>query len=89
MAPFLSMSEMNTLMDISFLFQSVRDLSVMSQKFLQMLGKVVPYEKAAVFLWQENRRQFSACSEVRCGGTMIRDYTDHYSNLDYLGWQIF
>ena len=37
LAPFLSMSEMNTLMDISFLFQSVRDLNVMSQKFLQML----------------------------------------------------
>lgn len=88
-APFLSLQEMNILMDISFLFQSVRDLTVMSQKFLQMLGKIVPYEKAAVFLYQENRRQFSSCAEVRCGGGMVRDYTDNYCNLDYLGWQIF
>ena len=83
------MSEMNTLMDISFLFQSVRDLNVMSQKFLQMLGKIVPNDKSAVFLLSENRRQFISCAEVWCGGSMIREYTDTYCNMDYLGWQIF
>lgn len=89
MKPSLTLSEMNTLMDISFLFQSVRDLRVMSQKFLQLLGRVVPYEKAAVFLYQETRRQFSSCAEVRCGGGMIQAYIDIYSHLDYLGWKIF
>ncbi len=89
MEPTLNLSEMNTLMDIVFLFQSVRDLNVMSQKFLQMLGKIVPYEKAVVFLYQEGHRQCSPCAEVRCGGTMIREYLSTYSQLDYLSWQIF
>ena len=89
MEPSLNLSEMNTLMDIAFLFQSVRDLNVMSQKFLQMLGRIVPYEKGVVFLYQASRRQFSLCAELRCGAAMIRDYLETYSNLDYLGWQIF
>lgn len=88
MEPSLTLSEMNTLMDIAFLFQSVQDLQVVSQKFLQLLGKVLPYEKGAVLLYQENKRRFSPCAEIRCGG-MLRDYTDRYVHLDYLGWQIF
>lgn len=89
MEPSLTLSEMNILMDIAFLFQSVRDLKVVSQKFLQLLGKVLPYEKAAVLLYQEAKRQFSPCAEIRCGSNMLRDYTDRYVDLDYLGWQIF
>ncbi len=89
MEPSLTLSEMNILMDIAFLFQSVRDLKVVSQKFLQLLGKVLPYEKAAVLLYQEAKRQFSPCAEIRCGSSMLRDYTDRYVDLDYLGWQIF
>lgn len=89
MEPFLTLSEMNILMDLAFLFQSVRNLKVMSQKFLQMLGKIVPYEKAVVLLYQEERRKFSLCAEIRCGNSMIRDYIDTFFPLDYLGWQIF
>ena len=89
MEPSLTLSEMNILMDIAFLFQSVRNLKVVSQKFLQLLGKVLPYEKAAVLLYQEAKRQFSPCAEIRCGSSMLRDYTDRYVDLDYLGWQIF
>lgn len=88
MKPSLNLSELNTMMDIAFLFQSVRDLNLMSQKFLQMLGKVVPYEKAAVFLYQASRRTFSVCGEVRCGGAMVQDYIDSASPMDYLGWQL-
>lgn len=85
----LSLSEMNLLMDIAFLFQSVRHLDIMTQKFLQMLCQIVPFEKGAVFLYQENSGRFSPCAEMRCGRNMIRDYVDKYANFDYLGWQIF
>lgn len=89
MTPSLSLSEMNTLMDIAFLFQSVRDVKLMSQKFLQMLGKIVAYEKGMFLLYQEPKGRFAPCAEIRCGGNMIQDYVSTYYNLDYLGWQIF
>ena len=50
MEPSLTLSEMNILMDIAFLFQSVRNLKVVSQKFLQLLGKVLPYELCMLYL---------------------------------------
>lgn len=85
----LNLLEMNTLMDIAFLFQSVQDLKVMSQKFLQMLGTILPYEKAAIFLYQKEGRRFAPCAEIRCGSAMLQEYTETFSPLDYLGWQLF
>ena len=85
----LDLPEIDTLMDIAFLFQSVRDLKVMSQRFLQLLGRLIPYEKAVVLLYQEDQRSYAPCAEVRCGGAMLRDYLTTYSRLDYLGWRLF
>ena len=70
----LDLPEIDTLMDIAFLFQSVRDLKVMSQRFLQLLGRLIPYEKAVVLLYQEDQRSSAPCAEVRCGGAILRDY---------------
>lgn len=85
----LDLPEIDILMDIAFLFQSVRDIKVMSQRFLQLLGKLIPYEKAVVLLYQEDQRSYAPCAEVRCGGAMLRDYLTTYSRLDYLGWRLF
>lgn len=84
----LTTSELNIVMDITFLFNSVLDLKLLSQRFLQMLGKLVPYEKAAVLLYHGARRAFFPCAEIRCDRTLIRDYIDRYSSMDYLGWLI-
>ncbi len=84
----LTTSELNIVMDITFLFNSMLDLKLLSQRFLQMLGKLVPYEKAAVLLYHGARRAFFPCAEIRCDKTLIRDYIDRYSSMDYLGWLI-
>lgn len=66
----LDLPEIDTLMDIAFLFQSVRDLKVMSQRFLQLLGRLIPYEKAVVLLYQEDQRSYAA---LRGGAVRRRD----------------
>ena len=85
----LSQSEMNTLLDITFLFHSVRDVAIMSKKFLQMLGKIIPYESAVVFLRQASRQNLSPCAQIRCDPQMLQDYTEQFQNQDYLGWRIY
>lgn len=85
----LSQSEMRTLLDITFLFHSVRDVTLMSQKFLQMLGKIVPYEAAVVFLNLDLRRPLSPCAQIRCDPSMLQEYAEQFQNLDYLGWRIY
>lgn len=85
----LNTSEMGIVMDITFLFNSVLDLRIMSQKFLQMLGKLVPYEKAVVFLCREIQPRLIPCAEIRCEKTLINDYIEIYHAMDYLGWSIY
>jgi len=82
----LSESEMSIVMDITFLSSSILDLRILSNKFLQMLGKLVPYEKAVVFLCNEVQSRLSSCAEIRCEKTLVSEYIETYHMIDYLGW---
>ena len=85
----LTASEVEIVMDITFLFNSVLDLRILSNKFLQMLGKLVPYEKAAVFLCHGIQPRLIPCAEIRCEKTLLSDYIEIYHTMDYLGWLIY
>lgn len=85
----LNASEMGIVMDIAFLSSSVFDLKILSNKFLQMLGKLVPYEKAAVFLCREIQPRLIPCAQIRCEKTLISEYIETFHTMDYLGWLIY
>lgn len=85
----LSASELDVFLDITFLFNSVRDIKMLSGRFLQMLGKLVPYEKAVFFLYHDTRQKLISCVEIRCEKTMIQEYIERYHGMDYLGWLLY
>ncbi|MDR0570993.1 MAG: helix-turn-helix transcriptional regulator [Clostridiales Family XIII bacterium] len=85
----LTKSEMNTFLDITFLFSSSSDLETLSSEFLRLLGKLIPYERAVNLFFHAPSQSMIPLTQIRCGKGFTDDYIGKYQAMDYLGWLIY
>ncbi|MDD2221245.1 MAG: LuxR C-terminal-related transcriptional regulator [Clostridia bacterium] len=82
----LNNEEWEIFTDISFILNSVLDIDLLCKNFLQQTGKLVGYEKAAVFLFVSSQERLINCAQIRCERSFIDGYIEKYLRKDYLSW---
>jgi|GEM_PF-2097656 len=82
----LNNEEWEIFTDISFILNTVLDIDLLCKNFLQQTGKLVGYEKAAVFLFVSSQERLINCAQIRCERSFVDGYIEKYLRKDYLSW---